>query len=248
MAVCAINAFAQSPPSEKRARELYTAAASRFETNRGNVVAAWEDGRTAYDLADLLQDNHERKIVAQAGIDACRQAISLDANSAPAHYYLALNLGELARAKKLGSLKLLHEMEHELLKAAQLDPAFDYGGPDRSLGMLYLEAPAWPVSVGNRTKARTHLEAAVALSPDYPENHLCLAEAYAQWGELKNLDQELNVLAELFPKARTQFAGDNWAATWDDWQTGLSKLQKSREHLVANPRVPPGERGARKMK
>jgi hypothetical protein len=248
LALSTTDPLAQTPPSEKRARELYTLAASHFATNRGSVTAAWEYGRAAYDLGDLLQDNKERKNVAQAGIDACRHAVALDPNSAPVHYYLALNLGELARSKKISSLKLLHEMEHELLKAAQIDPAFDYGGPDRSLGMLYLEAPAWPASVGNRTKARSHLETAAQLSPEYPDNHLCLAEAYVQWGELKNLDQELKELDELFPKARTRFAGDNWTATWHDWQTRLAKLQKNREHLVANPPISPGERGARRMK
>jgi tetratricopeptide (TPR) repeat protein len=237
---------AQSPPSEARARQIFQAADAHYHTAHTNVTAAWEFGRAAYDLADITTDDDLRNDIAQQGIAACRHAVALDPNAAQAHYYLALNLGESARAKKLGALKLLHEMEHELLKAAALDPAFDYGGPDRSLGLLYLKAPAWPLGVGNHSKAQTHLEAAVQLSPEYPDNALSLAEAYAQWGEVKNLEQELSLLADLLPKARTQFTGPNWAASWEDWESRWQKLQKMREHLVANPRVSPAERGARR--
>jgi tetratricopeptide (TPR) repeat protein len=238
-------ARAQNPPFQARARRIYQAALARYKIAHTNATAAWEFGRAAYDLADLLTDDRERSEAAQAGIDACRQAVALDINAAPAHYYLALNLGESARAKKLGALKLLHEMEHELLKAAELDPAFDYGGPDRALGLLYLKAPPWPASVGNRNKARARLEAAVELSPDYPDNHLSLAEAYAQWGEVKNLERELSLLDLLLPKAHARFAGENWAADWADWEERLQKLHKSHKHLAANPRISPAERGAR---
>jgi len=105
----------------------------------------------------------------------------------------------------------------------------DYGGPDRSLGMLYLEAPPWPISLGNRNKARSHLQAAVALSPGCPENHIALAEAYAKWGEARNLERELSVLHELLPKARAEFKGENWTASWEDWENGCrsSRLQKA---------------------
>jgi len=102
---------AQTQADSDRFKQIYAAARTRFASASTNVTAAWEFGRAAYDLADSLSNDQERSEVAQTGIDACRQAVSLDPNSAPAHYYWALNLGESARAKKVGALKILHEME-----------------------------------------------------------------------------------------------------------------------------------------
>ena len=93
--------------------------------------------------------------------------------------------------------------------------------------------------MGNRKKARTHLEAAVERSPDYPENRICLAEAYAKWSEGKNLQAQLKALEELEAKARAQFSGLEWAAAWDDWQDRLYKLRRVQEHLDASSHVTP---------
>ena len=92
-----------------------------------------------------------------------------------------MNLGQLARTETLGALKLVREMEREFKTAAELDGHFDYAGPERSLGLLYRDAPGWPVSIGSRRKAREWLEQAEKLAPEYPENHLNLVESYLQW-------------------------------------------------------------------
>jgi tetratricopeptide (TPR) repeat protein len=237
-------ALAQSPASKESAQSIYEAARSCFESARTNVTAAWEAGRAAFDLGELTHDNHERSAVAQAGIDLCRRAVALDPKSAGGHYYLALNLGELASAKRFGAIKLLHEMERELQTAATLDPKLDYAGPDRSLGLLYLEAPLFPIGIGSRDKARTHLERAVSLNPDYPENLLSLAEAYAKWAETRNLDHELRTIQEVLPVARTRFPPQTWRATWNDWDARVAKLSKAQEKLRAPRPAPSLGRGA----
>ncbi len=238
--------YAQSPPTEERARQIYVKAHAEFEGAKTNTTAAWEFGRAAFDLADFLGDAHQRNEIANMGIDACRRAIVLDPNSAPAHYYLALNLGQLAKSKKFAALRLLHEMQNELLRALNLDREIDYAGPDRSLGLLYLQAPSFVTGFGSRSKARAHLEAAVELRPDFPENRICLAEAYAEWGETKALEQQLKAIDSLMPKARVQLTGEQWTASWKDWQMRLNKLEKTRDRLLANPPVNPGERGVRR--
>ena len=92
-----------------------------------------------------------------------------------------MNLGQLARTKGLGALKLVNQMEHEFTRARDLDEQLDWAGPDRNLGLLYRDAPAIG-SIGSRTKAREHLKRAVELAPQYPENRLNLIEAYLQLG------------------------------------------------------------------
>jgi hypothetical protein len=137
-------------------------------------------------------------------------------------------------------------MERELSTARELDPAFDYAGPDRSLGMLYLEAPVWPASIGNRTKSRSHLEAAVELCPGYMENHLCLAQAYAKWDESKNLEREMKAIHQLEPEAESHFPRDRWEASWRDWDAQIKKLQKAQDQYASKPKASPAERGARR--
>lgn len=191
------------------------------------AVAAWQVGRTCFDRADAATNDTERAEVAQKGIAACRQALEHDSNSAAAHYYLGLNMGELARTETLGALKLVRQMEREFTTARNLDQNFDYAGPDRCLGLLYRDAPSFG-SIGSRTKARQHLERAVQLAPDYPENRLNLLESYLTWGEHDNAQRELTQLESLLPTARTKFSGPAWSSSWTDWD---SRLQAARRKL-----------------
>ena len=242
----ALNLSAQSPATEVNARVVYRESRTAFARAQTNAVAAWTLGRAAFDLAEFIQDNQERNDVANTGVDACRLAIGLDPGGAPGHYYLALNLGQVVRSKKLAALRLLHEMEQEFLSAKELDPKLDFSGPDRSVGLLYLEAPSW--SLGNRGKARTHLMEAVQRNPEYPENHLCLAEAYARWGEAQNLEVALKKVAAVLDNPKPPFNAKSWLHIREEWASRSKKLEILRDHLSANPRISPAERGARGIK
>jgi hypothetical protein len=220
---------ADSPPTAStnaaaRAERLFQEAAAAFERAPGNVAAAWQLGRACFDRAEFARDDAERADIARRGIAACRAALALDTNLAAVPYYLGMNLGQLARTKSLGALRLVTEMETLFERARQFDEHFDHAGPDRNLGLLYLEAPGWPVSIGHRGKARKHLTRAAELAPDYPENWLNLLEARWRWGD-PNLDADLKRLAELLPKVRQRFTGEEWAAAWADWDRRWRELQ-----------------------
>ena len=106
-----------------------------------------------------------------------------------------------------------------------LDRKFDFAGADRNLGLLYRDAPAI-VSVGSRSRAREHLEQAVKLAPQYPENRLNLIEAYVKWGEMQSARRELAALEGIWPGAQTNLAGVAWTGSWADWEPRLKKLRK----------------------
>lgn len=240
--------FAQIPASESEARRLYDEARQEFAKAETNTVAGWRLGRAAFNLSEFAHDEETRTKIAEAGIAGCQHTLALQPKSASAHYYLGLNLGQVARAKKLSALRVLREMEQEFLQALDLDPELDRAGPDRALGMLYMEAPIWPASIGNRSKARIHFESAVKVSPEFPENHLCLAEALARWGEVQSLEHQLHTLEDVFATARARFPLPQWAGDWADWESRLQKLRKARERLNSSKRVSPSERGARPAK
>ena len=210
------------------AQQALARAQAHYEQDPRDVDAAWQYARACFDLADVTTNKAECATIAERGIEVSQQALPRATNSAPLHYYLGLNLGQLARTRGISALKLVEQMEREFLRAAGLEPKFDYAGADRSLGLLYREAPA-VVSVGSRFKARQHLARAVELAPQYPENHLNLLEAYLQWGERDAARRELKVLEQDWASARLQLAGPAWAASWADWDARLQKAKKKLE-------------------
>jgi hypothetical protein len=217
----------------RRAEQAYEEARERFQAHTNEVAAAWKLGRAALAWADFAEDNTQRERVARSGIAACRQALALDPDCAAAHFYLATNLGQLARARKLEALSIVREMERQFQAAQAGDERFHYAGPDRCLGLLYLDAPGWPASIGSRRRARERLERAVALCPDFPENRLSLMEAYARWKDVKQLRAQATAYEQGLDEARRQFAGETWAGDWQDWNPRwksildqLKRLQK----------------------
>jgi len=133
----------------------------RFLTETNDAETAWHFARACYDMADLTQNNTEKAEFAAQGIAAAQLALSKDSNSAPAHYYLGMTLGELADTKhNLSALRMVREMEREFLAALALDKHFDHAGPDRNLGLLYWQAPSI-ASIGSPSKARKHVLMAV---------------------------------------------------------------------------------------
>ena len=208
------------------AQEVFVTRQKNYDTEPTNNVAAWQFARAAFDRGEFATNDTERAALAVQGIAACRKILERAPKCAPASYYLGLNLGQLARTKLLGALPLVSEMEGGFKTARQLDENFDYAGPDRFLGQLYFQAPGWPASVGSQSKARKHLERAAELAPDYPENRLNLAEASLKWRDKKLTQRELEALEKLWPVAKTNFAGADWAAAWDDWQPRYDKLHE----------------------
>jgi hypothetical protein len=237
ISIVAAATFAQSttnPVFAARAEKAFRQAQIQF-ASATNDSAAWQFARACFDFADFATNDTERAAIASQGIAACRKLLARETNSAPGHYYLAMNYGQLARAEapSLAAYHLVKQMEHEFKTAADLDKNFDYAGPDRCLGLLYRDAPVWPFSIGSRRKAREWLEQAANLAPDYPENHLNLAESFLQWHESENAKIELQALDALWPKAQTNLTGEAWEQSWDDWSTRRAAAGQKLEELSA---------------
>lgn len=209
-----------SPPTPEQA---YEKTLKQYQNLPAHPDAAWEHARSCFDLAEMATQDKIRARLALEGIHICQTLLTTGSNSAPARYYLALNLGQLARTKKLAALKLVDQMEQELKKAARLDPKFDYAGADRSLGLLYAEAPSWPASVGDKSKARHHLRQAVDLAPDYPENRLNLLE-FRRKNDRALLENEIKTFENELPELRRKFNGSRWERSWSDWDRRWKKL------------------------
>ena len=109
-----------SPPAPKR-RSGRRKASLPPTTN--DSAAALQLARASFDFADFATNNAEHADIAKTGIAACRQWLAREPKSAPGHYYLAMNFGQLAEAEapSIAAYKLVKEIEREFKTAAELD-------------------------------------------------------------------------------------------------------------------------------
>ncbi len=195
------NLYAAITNAAALASQAFQQAQARYRILPLDGQAAWQFARACFDLAEFATNSAERIEIAEQGVAACKQLLAREATSAPGHYYLGMNLAQLAQTRGIGALKLVKEMESEFSTARDLDPSFDFGGPDRNLGLLYRDAPS-VISVGSRTRAKKHLLRAVEISRDYPENRLNLIESYLKWSDRNGVKREMKALDEAWPRAR----------------------------------------------
>lgn len=202
-----------------RAEQAFRQAQTSWMAHSNDALAACSLGRTAFDWAEFATNADQRAVIARSGIDACQRLLALDPNSAAGHYYLAMDYGELAAAvaPSMAAYRLIREIEREFKTAADLDERLDYAGPLRCLGLLYRDAPGWPISIGSRHKARQWLERAAAVAPGFPENQLNLVESHLLWRQAEEAQAAWQKLLAIWPAARTNLAGVAWQVSWADW-------------------------------
>jgi hypothetical protein len=107
------------------------------------------------------------------------------------------------------------------------------------LGLLYRDAPGWPLSIGSKRKAREFLERAARVSPDYIENRLNLAESYQHWKDLDAARRELNAVDALWSNAHKQFSGPHWDQEWADWTERRAALHQKLDESTAPAKTGP---------
>lgn len=228
MTVTAAAADVKDEVFARRAETAFDQAQAQYRSKMDNPVVAWEFARACYDWADWATNKAQRASIAKDGIAACQQSLVFT-NIAFSHYYMAMDMGQLAQSETLGALKLVREMEIQFQVAADMDPSADFGGAARGLGLLYRDAPGWPISIGNRARARKFLESAVALAPNYPENVLNLAESYLKWGNKTDARTQLAAVDALWPSAQKNLTGPHWEWSWSDWTRRRDALRAKLE-------------------
>ncbi len=228
---------AGAEPPVARVVRVYEESRARFLRETNSTEAAWQWGRACFDMADLATNGAQRAAAAQQGIEACRRAVALDPKSAAAHYYLGLNLGQWALTKRLSALHLLKDMETAWKTAVEIDAKYDYAGAHRALGLMYRDAPGWPVALGSRDKARRHLQKAVELAPEYPDNQLNWLETLLDWGEKRATESKLSAVEDVFSAGRSRFTGDAWVLSWQDWDRRWQKIKdRAASKSLKSPR------------
>jgi len=81
-----------------------------------------------------------------------------------------------------------------LLEAEKIDPSALRGSIYTSLGSLYAEAPGWPISFGDKDKARAYLQRALELNPNGIDSNYF-------WGKFLQGQQEFSEARSAYEKA-----------------------------------------------
>jgi tetratricopeptide (TPR) repeat protein len=147
--------------------------------------------RACFILGDL-SPAEERRRHYEKGLDYAERLLAQEPNGVAGHYWKAMHLSGLADiGSQLQGFKLLPQIMEELKRVLTLDETYEDAGGHRVLGRIYFEAPAWPISVGDKKKSLQHLETAGRLAPENSTNHLYLAETWLAMGRKDEARTEL---------------------------------------------------------
>jgi tetratricopeptide (TPR) repeat protein len=158
---------------------------------QANPVLLTRLAKACFILGDMAPIK-ERGYYYEKGLEYADRLLAQEPNGVAGHYWKAMNLSGLADVgTQLEGFKLLPKIMEELKRVLALDETYDDAGAHRVIGRIYFEAPAWPISVGDKNNSLTHLATAVRLDPHNSTNHLYLAETMISLGQKDEARAEL---------------------------------------------------------
>lgn len=141
-------------------------------------ISAWADDALDPAIVELQHEwakaNYNTPANAQ---EAAFKALSLRAaevaevspDQAEAKIWHAIILSGYAKVisgwAKLNALKLVGQSKTLLLESIALNPNALHGSAYTSLGSLYYKVPVWPMSFGDKDKAKEYLEKSLEMNP-----------------------------------------------------------------------------------
>ena len=140
-----------------------------------------------YDLGKAAE-RQKHKEHREAGKIVAKQALAIDPQSGPAHYWLGLLL--LYSSDGEQSYSVLKQAVKELEIADQRSPGIDDAGPARMLGRVYQQTPGWPL-LGSTLKSIEYLERARKQAPENIMNALWLGLSYESAGKTRRAKEQL---------------------------------------------------------
>jgi len=182
------------------------------------------------ELAQAAKDREAQRNWALHGISVAEQCLMRAPEEPGCYYYRAINTGLYHEVKIVGYQKGVKQMIDDCEKVIQLDPKYDHGGAYRVLGQIYTKLPQTtgrPDSVTrDLDKAEAYLRQAVRTGPDYPENHIFLAETLLEKEKYAEAESELAAAEDLTPRWRQDKSHGEWQLTMRDLSKKLDKKIK----------------------
>jgi tetratricopeptide (TPR) repeat protein len=155
--------------------------AARLKANPKDFTAAHRLAQARYWLGTNGLPEPQRKGALEAGIEAARAAVAIDAKKPEGHFWLAANMGALAESFGLRQgMKYRGQIRDALEVTLKLDPAFLQGSADRALGRWYFKVPG--MFGGSNKKSEEHLRKSLTYNANSVISRLFLADTLADMG------------------------------------------------------------------
>lgn len=198
--------------------ELKTFERDLPQASSGRRAGLIRLSRVCFNLGELAE--HSRRLAYyEKGKSFAELLVKEQPGRVEGHYWLGLNLGGVAEVGGAGhALQLLPQLVEIFVTAASMDPAYDQAGAHRSLGGIFGQAPAWPISVGDLDKSLHHLALAVQIAPENSTNHLYLGYTLIQMDRL--------------PEARAALQRVFEATTHSVWPPGVEHDRREARRLL----------------
>ena len=156
------------------ARQAAGIWAARLEKDPRDFEAAWKLARAQYWLGGHGTQGERRKDL-ERGVEAGRQAATINPARPEGHFWMAANMGTLAESFGLRQgLRYRGPIRDSLETVLKINPAFQNGSADRALGRWYLKVPA--LFGGSKRKSEEHLRKSLSYNPDNTISHFFLTE------------------------------------------------------------------------
>ncbi len=163
-----------------RAREAAALWQARLTANDRDFEAAWKLSRAMYWLGGHGPDAGRRRDL-EAGVQAGRAAVAIDAARPDGHFWMAANMGALAESFGLRQgLRYRGAVKSALERVLEIDPSYQLGSADRALGRWYFKVPG--LFGGSNAKAEMHLKRSLTYQPASTASLVFLAEVYLDTG------------------------------------------------------------------
>lgn len=134
----------------------------------------------------------------EAGRIHAREALRIDPEHGPAHYWYGHLLLHTADAER--SYGKLKEALAQMEQAEKTAAGVDHHGPLRMQGRIYQETPGGPFFLGDKRKAQKYYERAIEGSPNFPLARLWLAEVLVDAKKFEPARQQIDRVLKAEPR------------------------------------------------
>ena len=141
----------------------------------------WRLARNYFRIGKRTVDKDKKLNFFEKCLNTAKKGMKINNNSAENIYFMGLCLGNVSLQNGIfSSLNNRDTLETLMQRVIKIDPAVEYAGPHRFLGVYYHVLPFF--LGGDSEKSIYHLESAISLEPDFYENYFYLGKVYFDQG------------------------------------------------------------------
>ncbi|MFT4578302.1 MAG: tetratricopeptide (TPR) repeat protein [Nitrospinales bacterium] len=191
-----IDAIFSNSNSIKEFKQSETLILKSLKTFPNRTDLIWRLARNYFRIGKRIVDKERKLFFFENCLNTAGKGVEIDNNSAENIYFMGLCLGNVSLQRGIfSSLSNRDTLKTSMQRVIKIDPAVEYAGPHRFLGVYYHVLPFF--LGGDSEKSIHHLESAVNLAPEFYENYFYLGKVYFDRGQYSNARKTLNRFLKL---------------------------------------------------